>query len=53
MMRRMNNGHEMIEKIDALILKFCDTSIDCESLSSLHACMESIIDEGYHVCTLY
>jgi hypothetical protein len=44
-----NHGNDMVEKIDALAVKFCDASVDCDSLSSLHVCMETIIDEGYHV----
>jgi hypothetical protein len=53
MMRRIlpaNHSNDIIKRIDALVLKFCDVSVDCDSLSSLHGYMETILDEGYHVC---
>lgn len=44
-----NNAKDIIDKIDKLVLKFCDTSVNCDSLNSLHDCMESILDDGYNV----
>lgn len=46
----LNNTKEIISKIDKLVLEFCDTSVNCDSLKSLHACMENILDDGYTVC---
>ncbi|KAL7333573.1 hypothetical protein PS15p_202461 [Mucor circinelloides] len=42
-----NNNNNVVHKIDLLVLKFCDTSVYCDSLSSLHECMENILYEGY------
>lgn len=44
-----NNNNNVVHKIDLLVLKFCDTSVYCDSLSSLHECMENILYEGYDV----
>lgn len=52
MIRRIlptNNSNDVIYKIDLLVLKFCDTSVYCDSLPSLHECMEEILYEGYDV----
>ncbi|KAI9487577.1 MAG: hypothetical protein EXX96DRAFT_84605 [Benjaminiella poitrasii] len=54
MIRRMllsnnSNSHDLIHEIDKLVLKFCDTSIHCDSLESLHDCMERIFNEGYQM----
>ncbi|KAI7899577.1 uncharacterized protein BX663DRAFT_183991 [Cokeromyces recurvatus] len=48
-----NNNDELLQKIDKLILKFCDTSIDCNSLESLHECTKKIFDEGYQLIDKY
>lgn len=45
-----NNSRDIISKIDKLVLEFCDTSVNCDSLRSLHDCMENILDDGYNVC---
>ncbi|KAK4516021.1 uncharacterized protein ATC70_010982 [Mucor velutinosus] len=42
-----NNSDTVVHKIDLLILKFCDTSVCCDTLSSLRECMENILYEGY------
>lgn len=41
--------NSVVHKIDLLVLKFCDTSVYCDTLSSLHECMENILYEGYDV----
>ncbi|KAL9542421.1 hypothetical protein MBANPS3_008628 [Mucor bainieri] len=42
-----NNNSNVVHRIDLLVLKFCDTSVYCDTLSSLHECMENILYEGY------
>lgn len=49
----MLNINDLTNKIDKLALKFCDTSVQCDSLKSLHDCMESILDDGYNVSFFY
>lgn len=39
----------ILYNIDDLVRKFCDNSVDCDSLNSLHTCMEDILNEGYNV----
>ncbi|KAI8069830.1 uncharacterized protein B0P05DRAFT_589294 [Gilbertella persicaria] len=41
--------NNVAEKFNGLILKFCDTSTYCDSLNSLHECMETILNEGYQM----
>ncbi|GAN02318.1 hypothetical protein MAM1_0020d01761 [Mucor ambiguus] len=40
-------NNNVVHRIDLLVLKFCDTSVYCDTLSSLHECMEDILYEGY------
>ncbi|KAI9267165.1 hypothetical protein EDC94DRAFT_558231 [Helicostylum pulchrum] len=47
--KEMLNNNDITNKIDKLVLKFCDTSVQCDSLKSLHDCMESILDDGYNL----
>lgn len=49
MMNRFFPNENVTTKMDKLVLKFCDTSVHCDSLNSLHDCMENILDEGYNV----
>lgn len=49
----MLNNNDTTNKIDKLVLKFCDTSVQCDSLKSLHDCMESILDDGYNVSLFF
>lgn len=49
----MLNNNDITNKIDKLVLKFCDTSVQCDSLKSLHDCMESILDDGYNVSLFF
>lgn len=44
-----NSSSNVVHRIDLLVLKFCDTSVYCETLLSLHECMENILYEGYDV----
>jgi hypothetical protein len=39
----------IIAQLNREIEWFCDASISCETLDSLHESMEHIIDEGYKV----
>ncbi|KAI8637158.1 hypothetical protein BD408DRAFT_396143 [Parasitella parasitica] len=47
------SSNEVIRKIDMLVLKFCDTSVRCDSLQSLHDCMDEILYEGYDVTNAF
>lgn len=49
MMKRIFPDNDINGKIDKLVLKFCDTSVNCDSLKSLLDCMESVLNEGYNV----
>ncbi|CEP18524.1 hypothetical protein [Parasitella parasitica] len=41
------SSNDVESTIDMLVKKFCDTSILCDSLASLHDCMDEILYEGY------
>lgn len=45
----MLDNNIIFNKIDKLVIEFCDTSVQCDSLETLHDCMESILDDGYGV----
>lgn len=49
MMKRIFPDNDINGKIDKLVLKFCDTSVNCDSLKSLLDCMESVLNEGYNM----
>jgi hypothetical protein len=51
-MNRFYPNNDITSNIDKLVLKFCDTSANCDSLKSLHDCMENILNEGYDVCII-
>jgi hypothetical protein len=56
MMKRIlpsKDSNDITKKIDRLVLRFCDTSVICDSLKSLHDCMENILDDGYNVCVAH
>ncbi|CAO3620764.1 unnamed protein product [Mucor hiemalis] len=48
MMKRIFPDTDINGKVDKLVLKFCDTSVNCDSLKSLLECMENVLDEGYN-----
>ncbi|KAI9355779.1 ankyrin repeat-containing domain protein [Pilaira anomala] len=43
----MLDDNVIFNRIDKLVIQFCDTSVQCESLETLHDCMESVLDDGY------
>ena len=52
-MNRLFPNNDITSKIDKLVLKFCDTSVQCDSLNSLHNCMENVLNDGYDVKNAY
>ncbi|CEG66182.1 hypothetical protein RMATCC62417_02809 [Rhizopus microsporus] len=49
MIRELRHKDDIIPIIDSLVLNFCETSVSCNSLTSLHSCMKDILKAGYHM----